>query len=261
MVEPTQPLPNSPGAPPPAPVASPPVPSPVASPSTPPPPTPSADAAPKRPDGLADQYWDDKAGVKVDAVLADLGKFQTDAAARAALVPESPDKYTVALPADFKLPDGWQVNADDPAWKAGREFAHKAGLSQDQFAGLARIYVENQIASAERDNAAIADMVKARDTALGANGPARVDAVNNWFKAAFDQKVADQLSKTLFTPDIVSAFEKIQLALTNQGTQAFRQDGRTQGRSDGKPEGWESWSAIDRRTWDLQQQDAKRQGR
>jgi hypothetical protein len=172
--------------------------------------------------------------------------------ARAAAVPQSADRYETALPADFSLPEGWAIDASDPTWKAGKDFAHKAGLSQDQFAGLAQIYVEAQIDALQREETSITAALKARDAALGPNGPARVDALNAWFKAtAASDRVVDQLSKTLWTPDIVAHFEKIQQQLTSQGVVGFRQDGRTAGRTDGKPEGWEQMSALDQRTWNL----------
>jgi hypothetical protein len=153
---------------------------------------------------------------------------------------------------DFHLPDGWQVNAEDPTWKAGKEFAHKNGLSQDQFAGIARLYIQAQIDAHSRDETVLTAQLKARDEALGANGAARVDALNSWFRSMAEPKVADQLSKTLWTPDIVGFYEKIQHQLTNQGTVSFRQDGRKDGgRTDGRPEGWEQMSALDQRTWNL----------
>ena len=101
---------------------------------------------------------------------------------------------------DFHLPDGWQVNAEDPTWKAGKEFAHKNGLSQDQFAGIARLYIQAQIDAHSRDETVLTAQLKARDEALGANGAARVDALNTWLKAVAEPRVADQLSKTLLVP-------------------------------------------------------------
>jgi hypothetical protein len=203
---------------------------------------------PQRPEGLADKYWDGASGVRMKELVEAANLHDT----RAALVPQTADAYQTALPADFKLPEGWYIDDADPTWRAGKDFAHKAGLSQDQFAGLAQIYVEAQIDALQREETSIAAALKARDAALGPNGPARVDALNAWFKGMADNdRVARQLAQTLWTPDIVGFFEKIQLALANQGTVSFRQDGRTQGRTDGKPEGWEQMSALDRRTWNL----------
>jgi hypothetical protein len=204
--------------------------------------------APSRPDGLADRYWDAASGVRMKELVEAANLHDT----RAAAIPASADSYQTELPSDFQMPDGWAIDTGDPAWKAGREFAHKTGLSQEQFSGLARIYVEAQIGAQQREETAIAGALQARDAALGPNGAARVDALNTWFKStAASDKVADQLSKTLWTPDIISHFEKLQQQLTNQGTVGFRQDGRTAGRTDGKPEGWEQMSALDQRTWNL----------
>lgn len=210
---------------------------------------------------MADAFWDPKVGVKLEDLVksqAELSAFKAEADKRAGLVPESADKYEAVLPKDFNLPDGWVINPEKPLWKAGREFAKANGLTQEQFSGLAKLYVEGQIAEKAQSDGELAAMVAARDKALGANGPSRVEALNNWFGANFDEKVAKQLSQTLFTPDIVSAFERIQLAMTTQGIVNLSDGGRAQGRNDGRPENWETMSAVDRRTWDLiQQQNAK----
>jgi hypothetical protein len=211
-------------------------------------------SAPTRPEWVSDQFWDDKTGVKgseFKAHLDELTRFKADADAHAAQVPLTADSYTTTLPADFKLPEGWSINEADPTWMAGKEFAKANSLTQDQFAGLAKLYVEQQIAAHDRNEAEIAGALKTRDEALGANGAARVDALNTWFKGTFGDKVGAQLGQTLFTPDIVGAFEKIQRDLTNQGAVGFRQDGRVEARTDGRPEGWEQMSALDQRTWNL----------
>jgi len=194
--------------------------------------------APTRPEWLAERFWDDKTGVKggeLKAHLDELTRFKADADARAAQVPQSADSYRTELPEDFKIPEGWAIDEADPAWRSGKEFAKATGLTQDQFAGLAKIYVEQQIAAHQREETAIAGALQARDAALGPNGAARVDALNTWFRGMAEPKVAAQLSKTLWTPDIVGFFEKIQRDLTNQGTVGFRQDGRVASRTDGQP--------------------------
>ena len=186
---------------------------------------------PQRPEGLADRYWDAASGVKLKELVEAANLHDT----RAAAVPQTADAYETALPADFSLPEGWAIDTSDPTWRAGKDFAHKAGLSHDQFAGLAKIYVEAQIGANQREETAIAGALQARDAALGPNGAARVDALNTWFRGMAEPKVAAQLSKTLWTPDIVGFFEKIQRDLTNQGTVGFRQDGRVASRTDGQP--------------------------
>lgn len=244
--------PNSPGNAP-DPGASPQAPLAVASPSTQQ--TPTANE-PQRPQGLPDDFWDPKAGVKTDALIKSFGELsalKADLDAKTALVPATADAYALELPKDYKLPEGWVLDAESPAFKAGREFAKANGLSQEQFSGLARVYVDAQVAERTANEKLITEATTARDKALGTNGPARVEALNRWFTSAFGDQVGKQLGNTLFTPDIVGAFEKLMTATVSQGLTSFVQTGRTGGRSDGKPENWDQMSPVDRRAYYHQQ--------
>lgn len=216
-------------------------------------------AAYARPDWMPETAWDAATNApKIDELgksFKELSDFKAATEAQKAALPDAAEKYEVKLPDEFQMPDGWTVNADDPAWKAGREFAHKNGLSQEQFSSMAALYIEQQIAAKTANDALVTQAVAARDKALGSNGAQRVDALNTWFKAEFGEQVGTQLGHALFTPEIVGAFEQIQKTLVTQGISGFAGgSGRQQeGRADGKPENWDSMSAVDRRTWNLQQ--------
>ena len=93
-----------------------------------------------------------------------------------------------------------------------------------------------------------------RDKLLGENGAARVDALSKWIDAQFtDPKEATQIKATMWTPVIVKFFERIQKAATGQGLHGFVQTGREQAQDDGRPDGWDKMSAVNRRTWQLQE--------
>jgi hypothetical protein len=192
------------------------------------------------------------------AKLGELDAFKKGIDAKAAAIPESADKYAVELPKDFKLPDGWSIKTDDPLWKTGREFAKANGLTQEQFSGLARIYVEGQIAEKTKSDGALKAELDAFDKALP-NASARRAALDGWFTSTFGAKIGDQLAASLFTPDIVAAWEQVRRDLTKGATNSSpAAAGRVEGRTDGRPEGWERMSAVDRRTWNLTQQMVQR---
>lgn len=223
--------------------------------------------APARPDWLPDDAWDEKAGVKLDALgktFGDLAKFKADtetaAAERAAQIPAEAKDYGFELPKDLKLPEGVGVDEKSGLWSALQDSSKEIGLTKDQYTSVAGRFV--QALAAEQTK--MAEAYKAEQTemfkALGDNGAARIDAVKSQMTALFGEKVGAQFGSTLFTPDIVKGFEQVFTALRDQGVTSFNGAGRgDSGRTDGKPEGWDSMSALDKRTWQLgQQQGASR---
>lgn len=189
--------------------------------------------------------WDgDKKAPKADDLKSVFDARKADDERRAAL-PQKPEDYKTEFAKDFKLPDGWEVKADDPMWKLGKELAHKHGWTQDQLNDLATGYVQNQIGQ----HTALVEATKQRDASLGPNGGARVEALNTWFKGVFGDQVGAQFAQTLFTKDIIEGFEKVQSTLARQGVTSFSNVGRDGGRTDGKPANWESLSPVDRLTW------------
>lgn len=205
--------------------------------------------------------------MKFDALgktFGDLAKFKADtetaAAERAAQIPAEAKDYGFELPKDFKLPDGAGIDEASPLWAFFQDVAKGLGLTRSEYADVASKYLTVEAAQKK----AFADGVNSEREglfkALGENGPARIDAVGNQMEAMYGKKVADQLRQTLFTPDIVKAWELNFKALSDQGVTSFNGAGRgDSGRTDGKPEGWDSMSALDKRTWQLgQQQGASR---
>src|SRR5262245_10105693 len=65
-------------------------------------------------------------------------------------LPESPDGYELKLPTDFKAPPGAEPKFDPQSVgvKLARDFAHSAGLSQEQFSRLLAIGGALQVQSA-----------------------------------------------------------------------------------------------------------------
>ena len=132
---------------------------------------------------------------------------------RKATLPDAPDKYQFTLPADMKLPDGveWSFSPDHPVQgpllAQAREFAHSAGLNQDQFSQMLSLHAANQI-----QEQMVFQRAKAEELAkLGALGGARVDAIRTWVRGLVGD-AAPQLLQVLHQAPMAStieAFEKM----------------------------------------------------
>jgi hypothetical protein len=138
---------------------------------------------------------------------------------RRALMPADPANYELKLPDDFKVPEGldWTWNLENPTSAAtiglAKQFAHQAGLSQDQFSRMMGLYVSNQLAEQRMLNTA-----KAAEVAkLGAAAPTRVDAVNTFLQAMVGTEHATALRRNMFTAKQVEAYERIMSRFVSQG--------------------------------------------
>lgn len=209
-----------------------------------------------RPEGIPDSYWDaEKNTLKIDpAALAndlkqrdELLAFKSAEDSRKLSLPANPDGYEIKLPDGFQAPEGvtFEFNKDDPLLARAREIAHAKGLDQETFQDMLGVYAAAQVA----DQQTIKDAKDAEIAKLGVNGPARVDAVQNWTKARVGEADAAVLSTMLVTAAHVSAFEKLMRSTSSQGTQGFDQRHREQ--QDTKPtnEEFSSWSYAEQREY------------
>lgn len=221
----------------------------------------STQSAAAKPDWLFDDaLFDAEKGVKLDELGArakELHEFKTahekTLADRKADTPEKPTDYGFELPADYKLPDNTSIDKESPLWDALRDRAHKHGLTRAEFRETAAEFVNAMATAQKKAVEAFKTQQSELFKQLGDNGSARVEALEKWMKGAFGEQVGGQLRQAIFTPDIAKAFEQIQRALTDQGVTSFNQSGREAGRGDGKPEGWDTMSALDKRHWQLEQ--------
>jgi hypothetical protein len=207
-----------------------------------------AASAPEKPAWLFDDaLFDPEKGVKLDELGARAKQlFDADAERqriaeeRKANTPEKPEDYTFEAPADLKLPEGFEIDGENPLWGVLQARAHKLGMTKDEYGEIAKDFVSAMAADHKR----AMDGVKAAQTELfkqlGTNGPSRVEAVKKWMNSAFGEQVGKQLQNTLFTPDIVKAFEHIQRHVSGDGATNFNGSGRDGG--NGKIEGWEKMS-------------------
>jgi hypothetical protein len=200
------------------------------------PPAQSLDASSQdneKPSWLPDEkYYSADKGVNYDELgknfreLSDFkSKIDAEAAARKAEMPEKSDGYGYA-PEGYQLPENYRLDPESPMWKLLQETAYEKGLTKAEYAEMATKFIE--ASNAHQDN-----FVKALNTqrdelmkSLGDDGGEQISAVKSWFKSAFGDAIGKQLSDTLWTPDIVRSWQKVQKQLTSQGAAGFSGLGR-----------------------------------
>jgi hypothetical protein len=142
-----------------------------------------------------------------------------------ASVPETPEKYELKLPADFKAPPGVEFKFDlaDPikgdSLRRAQAWSKENSLTQQQFSELLGLY-----AGALSHEATVIENARAAEVAkLGAAGAARVDAVSTWLRAELGDKLARPMLLTLATAAHVEGFEKLLQRRQAQGSANFSQ--------------------------------------
>lgn len=161
-----------------------------------------------------------------------------DAAAesRRLALPQAPDKYELKLPGDFKAPDGidFKLNTADPLLAQAREVMFDIDQGkisgQDAFSKLLGLYAGSQIAS----QAAIKAARDAEVGKLGANGPARVTALETGMKAALGVADGQRFMARMFTADDIAMGEKLLQRLISGGSGSHRGTGREPPERQGK---------------------------
>jgi hypothetical protein len=139
--------------------------------------------------------------------------------------PQSPDAYKAELPADFKPPEGlnYQFNADDPLLAQAKAIAHAEGLSQEGFSRLLAVYAGSQVASQQQ----VAMARNAEIAKLGTTGPARIDALDAFFKASLGAADGAERMARIFTARDISIAEKEMAKMQGASSGAnFSQRGR-----------------------------------
>lgn len=143
-------------------------------------------------------------------------------------LPQTPEAYQIALPADFKAPEGieFQFDNNDPLLAQARSVMHdidQGKLSgQDAFSKLLGLYAGSQVSSAAQVKVAR----EAEVAKLGPTGPARVDAVTTFLKATLGDAEGSQIASRMFTASDVQVMEKLVGKFASQGAAGFSQQHR-----------------------------------
>lgn len=204
----------------------------------------SQTTAPTRPDYVPEAFWDAATGVK----HKEFGEHYTGLAMRLAAdevrrnaLPKTVADYKMDLPKEFKLPEGmkWEWKTDAPEFGKFKEVALKHQWSQDAVTDALGIFAEVQVGSdAQYQHALASEREK-----LGANGTARVTAIETWLNGIVGPENAAELKKVMITAGAVKAIEQIITKHSSQGAASFRQDGREPGGAGGKFSA-EQWAAM-----------------
>lgn len=188
----------------------------------------------ERPDYVPEAHWDTEKGTAKDTFgqfVKDHVAFKAAEDSRRLTLPQKPEDYKLALPKDFKPPEGIEFKLDeaDPLYAQARTWAKENGLSQDAFEKGIGMIAASKVADAQTiKNARDAEIGK-----LGANGSARVTAITQWM----DAKGYAPLKNMLVTAEMVETFEK--LMRDTQGGAAFSQQHRESAPEAGKIPGIE----------------------
>lgn len=180
---------------------------------------------PARPETIPAEFWDDESGLKADEfgkAFAELTTSLTDLKAkaeeRAADTPAEATGYAVDVAA-LNLPEGVEIDENDPALKAARELAFEKKFTKDEFQSLVGFEVKRQIAEQAAYNGRLAE----ERSKLGADAVKRIDAVANSIVGRLGEK-GRALLPLMATAAAVESFE----ALLRQSGTSFNQSGRTE---------------------------------
>lgn len=206
------------------------------------------------PDGLEVGFWDaEKGEVKWSDLNKEMAALRTAKAewdnARS-IVPENPDKYEFKLPEGFQLPEGLQVNPDDPRLPMVRKLAHEGQFTQKQFEALIRMEAEAKAVETAEFN----KRAKAEGEKLGPDGgKARVEAVTRGLVGQLGEGMAKHLVPMMVGAIQVQAFEQILSKLSAQGAGA---NGYAPGGAGGgqkiSDEEWNRMTPTERMTYAIQ---------
>lgn len=229
---------SSPSAPPPAPApAAPPA-------STSPAPSP---AAAERPDYVPETHWDATVGKpkpEFGQHVKDLAAFKATEDSRRLTLPKTPDEYPFALPPGFKAPEGVDVtlNDKDPLVQLYRDFAHKSGLTTDQFSEGLGLLAAMRVSEHQAMKTAEAAQLQS----LGANGSARVTAVHDWLTATLGVGAKTFTNFPLIASQ-VEGFEKIMQKFASQGGSGPNSGHRERPETNGKIPGYDTMTYAQKR--------------
>lgn len=220
---PSSPAPASPSPSSPAPGVTPPVI--PASTATVPTVTPTAPSA--RPDWLPEKYFDATKGPNFDEFGKHYNEIMTRDAAeqsRRLALPSKPEEVKLELPKDFQLPQGMEFKLDPsmPEYSKMQAAAVKHGLSPEAISDLVSIYAETKVGSqATIDAAHAAEVAK-----LGANGPARITALETFFTGLVGKDAAQHIKAMAVNSPMVQALEGVAAKFASQGAASFSQSHR-----------------------------------
>lgn len=151
-------------------------------------------------------------GKSQEESIAEQAKAYNELSSKFGSFTGSPDEYSVTFSEELQEA-GLELNAEDPMIEAATEFAKEAGMNQEGFDKMMNLYGMQKLADAkaqqEDKEAFVAEQMKA----LGANGQARIQNINDWANKHLDAADIEGLQAMTSTAESVKAVERI-IAMT-----------------------------------------------
>jgi hypothetical protein len=116
----------------------------------------------------------------------------------------APDEYEITLSDELK-DAGMELDADSPLLEGVSALAKEMNMSQDGLNKLVGLYIENQMAETQAMEGGLADEMKA----LGSNGTARVEGINKYISANFDEDTVAAIQGMATTSESIKAIESM----------------------------------------------------
>ena len=134
-------------------------------------------------------------------------------------LPGDPSKYALTLPKDFVTPQGIEYKIDEasPAATLARQFAHEAGLSQEQFSKMVAIHAAVEVQQ-------VANLKAARDAEvakLGATAAQRITAAETFLRGHLGDEFGKNMCNMMVTEKHVRGFELLMQKFSNGGSGTF----------------------------------------
>lgn len=194
---------------------NPPTPSPGSDPAGSPAASGDAPAAPVRPDGLPDRFWNAEKGVLTDELVKDASTRHAAEAARAKEIPAGAEHYKVQLGPEFVVPPGmtFKIDEKDPLLDFARGLAAEQKWTQKDFDGVVGKYAAVKLAESQAAAAQAKDedaKIEADLQTLGATREVRIKAVEDFLSAhTGDAEIAKLFARDLGTSKVINALEKM----------------------------------------------------
>jgi len=180
---------------------------------------------PARPESVPAEFWDDEKGLRADEfgkafaeLTTSFADLKTKVEQRAADTPTEAKGYEIDVAA-LGLPEGVEIDQNDPALKAARDLAFEKKFTKAEFQSLVGFEVQRQIA----ERTAYNNRLTEERAKLGADAAKRIDAVAFSLVGRLGEK-GRALLPLMATAAAVEAFETL---LRQSGT-SFNQSGRTE---------------------------------
>lgn len=151
---------------------------------------------------------------------------------RRGALPQSPDAYEAKTSPAFQVPQGveFRVDANDPLWPQAKAWAKEAGLSQEQFEKAVDLVAGRDLFNQQQIKTAVTREIEK----LGPTAPARVDAIETFWKGLLGEQAGKAMMSRIFNAGDVQMHEKIIGKFATQGHASFSQSHREPGGAQGR---------------------------